>query len=351
MTTRPLNIGFIGLGFGAHVAESLMSGPSSKYFKVAAVCDADGDRLSQFCARHSVKGCGSLHDMLADPDISVVGLFSGPIGRASLLREIIRAGKDVMTTKPFEMDPVAAREVLEEAGRLGRTIHLNSPAAEPPEYLRQIDAWREEFSLGQPVSCHAEMLVSYRERADGRWLDDPQQCPAAPIFRIGVYSLHDLMRVFGRVHSVQVLSSRLFTQRPTADNAQLSLRFENGALGSIQASFCVDNGQHYANALTFNFERGSIYRNVFPVAYGTTELTSRLRLAATRPGGKEVICREWESSEVMGAYPWAAFHAAVVGSRAVETPVAEIVNGVAVLSAMGRAERSGNAEHVWKISQ
>lgn len=341
----PLNIGFVGLGFGVAVAERLMAGPAHALFRVAAACDTDAAKLADFCGRHDVKGYASLDELLADESIPVVALFSGPAGRAQLLRRIIRAGKDVMTTKPFELDPAAARDVLEEAARLGRTIHLNSPPAEPPAYVRQMLSWQQEHALGRPISCYAEMLISYREKPDGRWLDDPLLCPAAPVFRLGVYSLNDLGRLFGRVHSVQVMSSRIFTERPTADNAQLGLRFENGALGSIHASFCVDNGQHYANALTLNYERGTIHRNVFPVAYGKAEQTSRLRLTATRGPG-ELVTREWESDEVTGDYPWAAFHDAVTGRRAVPAPIDEIVNAVKVIDAMGRAERSGRTELV-----
>src|SRR5205807_937126 len=106
--------------------------------------------------------------------------------------------------KPFELDSVAARSVLEEARALGRMIFINSPSPECPAYLTQIRRWHEEHMLGRPVGCRGEMLVSYREKADGRWLDDPALCPAAPLFRIGIYTLNDLVRVFGRVESVQV---------------------------------------------------------------------------------------------------------------------------------------------------
>lgn len=343
MSSR-IRIGFVGLGWGAQVAEMLLSGPSRERFELAVVCDVDPSRVAEFRTRYPVAGTTSFDEVLSDPSLAVIGLFSGPAGRAGLLRQIIRAGKDAMTTKPFELDPAAARDVLEEARRLGRTIHVNSPPAEPPDYLRQIERWRADYDLGRPVSCRAEMLVSYREKADGRWLDDPALCPAAPIFRLGIYSLNDLVRLFGPVREVQLLTSRLFTGRPTPDNAQLGLRFANDALGSIHASFCVDNGQHYANALTLNYERGTILRNVLPVEYGRAEGSSRLSLVATR--GREVQQAKWESDEVSGSYPWEAFHAALTGSRTIAMPAEEIVSAVEVIAAMARAERSGRSEPV-----
>lgn len=342
---KPLKIGFVGLGFGGYIADTLVTGPDGKFFSLAAVCDTDATKVAEYSSRHRVKAYGSLDQLLADDDIPVIGLFSGPAGRAELLQRIIRAGKDVMTTKPFELDPVAARSVLEEARALGRVIFVNSPPPECPGYIMQIQRWQQEHALGRPVGCRGEMLVSYQEKADGRWLDDPALCPAAPLFRIGIYTLNDLVRVFGRVEAVQVLGSRLRTGRPTSDNAQLNLLFESGALGNIFASFCVDNGQHYANSLTLHYERGTICRNVLPVDYGQAEGASRLRLvAAPRPG--VLIHEKWESSEISGSYPWRTLYEAITQRRSVTMPVEEIVSAVEVVAAMARAERSGKTEKV-----
>ncbi|MGB8352482.1 MAG: Gfo/Idh/MocA family oxidoreductase [Chthoniobacteraceae bacterium] len=342
---KPLNIGFVGLNFGGYIADTLISGPGGEFFNVAAVCDVDASKVPAFAIRRGVKAYTRLDQLLADEEIDVVALFTGPAGRADLIRSIIHAGKDVMTTKPFELDPIAARSVLEEAESLGRVIHLNSPPPEMPAYLRQIREWQQEFDLGQPIHCRGEVLISYREKADGRWLDDPASCPAAPIFRLGIYVINDIVRLFGRVSEVQVMTSRILTQRPTADNAQLSLYFENKALGTIYATFCVDNGQHHAHSLILHYERGTIYRNMLPVAYGKAEGTSRLLLTATRDH-REVITRECELPEMCGSYQWETFHNAVVGQRSVVSPIDDIVHSIEIVAAMARAEKSRKTEAV-----
>ncbi len=342
--SKPLNLGMVGLNFGGYIAETLALGPARDLFKLAAVCDTDFSRATDFASRCGVRAYAHLDQILADDSIPVVGLFTGPSGRAELLRRIIRAGKDVMTTKPFEADPAAARSVLEEARVLGRVIHLNSPSPEVPAYIRQIRDWQREFDLGQPINCRGEMLISYRETADGRWLDSPVLCPAAPIFRLGIYVMSDLIRLFGRVSEVQVMTSRIFTQRPTPDNAQLNLLFENKALGTIYATFCVDNGQHYANSLILHYERGTIYRNILPVAYGKAEETSRLLLMATRDKN-EVVTRKLELAEISGSYQWKAFHDAVINHRPV-LEIDDIVHGIGVVAAVARAEKSRKTEAV-----
>jgi predicted dehydrogenase len=342
---KPLNIGIIGLNWGKQIAGALALDPNNKLFKLAAVCDIDIVKATEYGKQCGVKVYADLDQMLADDDIPVIGLFSGPAGRSELLRRIIRAGKDVMTTKPFDLDSVAARSVLEEAQSLGRIIHLNSPSPEIPADLWQIQQWQKEYDLGQAVYCRGEVLIAYREEADGRWHDDPARCPAAPIFRLGIYVMNDLVRLFGRVIEVQVMTSRLFTGRPTADNAQLNLLFENKALGSIYATFCVNNGQHYANSLILHYERGTIYRNMLPVGYNQVEATSRLLLIASRDK-KEVVTEERHLGGISGSYQWEAFYDAVMRHRSVPTPINDIVHGIEIVAAMARAEGSHKTESV-----
>ena len=114
-----------------------------------------------------------LDKLLQNEEIPTIGLFTGPVGRAGLLDRIIEAGKDVITTKPFENDPAAATDVLEEAKRLGRVIHLNSPNPGLSPDLAAIQRWRNELDMGAPVAARADVWAHYREEADGSWYDDP----------------------------------------------------------------------------------------------------------------------------------------------------------------------------------
>ncbi len=345
LTHPSLPIGIIGLNFGSQILEELQRDPAKEYFTLAAVCDLEPAKLSKASEQYGVKACHSLAELLEDPEIPVVGLFTGPFGRADLLKQILRAGKDVMTTKPFELDPEAAREVLEEARALGRVILLNSPSPSLSPSLQKIQDWRERFDLGHPISCRGEVVCSYREQADGGWLDDPEKCPCAPIFRLGIYLINDLVGLFGGVEGVQVQSTRIFTGRPTADNAQLSLQFQNGALGTIFASFCVDNGQFYGNSLMLHFERGTILRNVHPFAYGQAGHSSHLSLITT-DGNQNVVTENWESNEGSGGYPWKELAEAVHGRTNDIMPIAATVHGIQVIEAMTRASKSHHTEKV-----
>ncbi len=341
----PLPIAIVGLNFGRHIIDDLLKSTAADHFRLAAVCDLDAAKAAEFGTRIGVKAYTSLDALLADPDIRIIGLFTGPAGRAGLLRQIIRAGRDVMTTKPFELDPEAARSVLDEAQSLGRIIHLNSPAPTDSLAHAKIREWITQHDLGQPVFCRGETTVSYREAATGDWKDDPTRCPVAPIFRIGIYLINDLVRLFGDVSSVQVQHSRLFTKRPTPDNAQLSLSFANGALGSIYASFCIENGQHYGNALLLHYERGTVHLNMDLQSYGEANQQTRLKLAATH-GDKQVVIEEWSAPGNSGTYQWEVLRRAIADRDTSLAPVETIVHSIRVINAMARAEQTGRSEIV-----
>jgi predicted dehydrogenase len=341
----PLPIGVVGLRFGRHIIENhLVPGrEASPWFRLAAVCSQEPAVTQQMAKQYRVSAVHDLDELLRDESIPVVGLYTGPVGRAALIRRCIRAGKHVMTTKPLELDAQAAVEVLHEARRLGRVVHLNSPNPTPPPDLAQIHAWQREHDLGPALACRADVWASYRETPTGDWLDDPQQCPAAPLFRLGIYLLNDLASFFGEAHSVQVSHSRLYTRRPTADHAQMIVRYQSGALASLFASFCIDDNEPYKNALVLNFERGTVYRNAGPRVDAHGHL---LQLVRGGQPPREVLTAHI-AGHGSGSYHWDRFAAAIRGQDIgpVLSPE-QMVEGVRIIDAMRRAQDSGRAEPV-----
>ena len=344
-----LPIAIVGLNFGHHIILQLQREPAQSLFEIVAVCDLDRARTNKKAKELKVKAYYDIDHLLADSEIPIVGLFTGPEGRADLLRKVIRAGKDVMTTKPFEVDLKAAEGILKEAKKLGRVIHLNSPSPTQSQDLAQIARWHGEFNLGRPIGARADVWAFYCEAADGTWYDDPLRCPLAPIFRLGIYLINDLIDLLGPVEVVQAFHSRVFTKRPTPDNAQLALRFKNGALANIFCSFCVDDGQFYRNTLTLNFERGTIYRNHPPAIQTPASFNKCKLMLVTRRQKKSIVLKK-KALELSGAYQWKAFHQAVSSrgrSKVARAPsTGQIIESLKVIQAMSRSENSGRTEIV-----
>jgi predicted dehydrogenase len=329
-----IRIVIVGLNFGRHIVDDLAGGQPG--VQLAGVCDLDRGKVEASAAQHGVRAYTSLDAVLADPSVDAVGLFTGPGGRGALIERCVAAGKHVMTTKPFELDADAGARALAAARAAGRVVHLNSPGPRPSDDLAIIARWRGEHDLGRLVAAQAEVWAHYREQADGSWYDDPVRCPVAPLYRLGIYLINDLLSLAGPVARVQVETSRLFTGRPTPDQAQVGLRFASGALGHVFASFCIEDGDHYRNAMTLHFAHGTIYRNV-----GAQRRGSACELALVRGDGNRREVIEAVAARSSGHYDWPAF-AADVASR---TPLAEDVaavalDGIRVMAAISRSERA-----------
>jgi len=338
-----IQIGIVGLGFGRSILETLQRDPARKFFSLGAVCDLNEKAAAEAARRWSVPAYTSLDALLEDPAIPVVGLFTPPAGRAALIRRAIRAGKDVLTTKPFEVDALESRAVLDEARELGRVVHLNSPQPLLPPDLALIDRWRAEYDLGRVTGARAAVWAPYHEQADGTWLDDPERCPAAPLFRLGVYLFNDLDYLLGPAKELQLMTSSFRTGRRTPDIAQINLRHADGALGHISASFCVEDGDAYQNSLVVHFERGTVYRNVGGLRTRFDPDAAEMTLVQRTGRGRETVAQA-EVRELSGTYQWAALAEAVRKRRPLTADYAErIVRCIDYVDALRRAQHDGAA--------
>ena len=344
-TSSPkIKVGIAGLNFGKQVIDDMiLHGPAGPYFELGAVCATTQAKVDRFTAEYGCKGYVGLEAMIKDPDIPVIILMTGPNGRAEQIRQIIRAGKDVMTTKPFEQDSQAAAAVLAEARDLGRIVYLNSPAAVENKDFATIREWEKKYDLGKLVGGHHECWYKSVEKADGSWYDDPLQCPAAPILRLGVYGLNDMLQFFGEPVEVQVMQTRHFTGRPTPDMARLCVKFADGAMLDT-----LDGWAHQpmrgAQSMILYYENGTVYRNppLSAEAMGGIHPPTRLCLVHKSGDGTPTEEVSLQSGELSSFYAWKEFHQAVTTRvrPANETPDSAIVNVIRVLEAVARASRN-----------
>jgi predicted dehydrogenase len=335
----------VGLRFGRTMLDQVSLEPARGLFNISAVCDFEESLVDEATKTFGVTGYRSLDELLEKDSSPVIGLFTAPKGRAQLVRKIIRAGRDVLTTKPFEVDSREAQSVLEEARSLGQIVHLNSPAPTLPKDLQLIKDWRIRHKLGRPVGGSARVWVSYHEQADGGWVDDPKACPAAPLFRLGIYLFNDFHHVFGPAETLQLMTSSLRTGRPTPDNAQVNIKYRNGALGQVFASFCVEDGDQYQNSMVLNFERGTIYRNAGALR-GTDDLqqTEVLLVGKGKKRLREVI-EQAHVRDGSGSYQWSALADAIrTRCATTENYIGEVVEGIRLIDALRRAQESGTSQ-------
>jgi predicted dehydrogenase len=338
---QPVRLGLLGLNFGLTVCRELTGNPSLPV-KLVKVCDLDEQRAKAAAAEFNVPSTQSLDELLDDPDIDAVGLWCGPDHRADLVRRVIRAGKDVMTTKPFELDPEAALAVLHEAKALGRVVHMNSPNPRPFGQEAILHEWIDSGAIGRPTIAHVDTWCYYGATpADGTWYDDPLRCPVAPVFRLGIYPLNTLIGILGEAESVQVMHSRIETGRPTPDNATLTVLFKNGAIATILSSFVVGSRPDcYRGSTTIGGTKGIVWVNPGPASRDGRPQSNVMLSTNDRLEFRSV-------TRFAGDYDWEFFAQRVRGEIESDVTTPErIASAIRVVRAMSEAERTGNTVKV-----
>ncbi len=340
---RPVSTAVVGVNFGARIARSLST--DIPFAQLAGLCDLDTVKTSTLANELGVRAYRDLEDLLSDPAVEAVALFTGPSGRGRLVQRILNAGKHVMTTKPFELDVEEAEAACLTARRCGLALHMNSPAPSPAADMAAIRGWLADGSLGRPIGLQATTWSNYHEKADGCWMDDPVRCPAAPLFRLGVYFLGEFAGLLGRPVKMSVQQSRIRTGRPTADTAQMSLVYENGAMANIFASFCVGDGRPWADEVTLSYEHGRIHR--WMERTGELDMSKDRAVVELHRPGKPKVRVETAPGDFTGWYNWKGFQAAVRGEPgSIKLDADSLVMSVRLLSALTRASQSGLVESI-----
>jgi predicted dehydrogenase len=343
---QPVNVALIGLNFGGGIAHQLQA--NVKSLKIVGACDQDMTKAVEVGSQLGTCVYDSFDAVLRDDAVEAVGLFTGPHGRAGLIAKALKAGKHVITTKPFELDVQAAARVLDEAERRNLVVHLNSPSPAPSRDLQIIRNWAEDHQLGRPLSLHVQTWAHYREEPNGSWYDDPQLCPAAPILRLGIYFLNDFAPLLGPPRRVFASQSRLFTKRPTADHAQASIEFKGGGLATVFSSFCTRDGEPYRDQVLLNFENGTIRR--WMLRPHLPDMSHDSAVLELTTGGR-VYGAQTEPGDYSGCYQWDAFAQAIRSGQSVGLEYkARVLYGLRLLDSIRRSLDSGLPEPVSNAS-
>ncbi|HEX2950284.1 MAG TPA: Gfo/Idh/MocA family oxidoreductase [Armatimonadota bacterium] len=333
----PIRLGLVGLNFGRTICRELLTKKDCPV-QLVSICDKNGDLAESVSQELDIPIVPSLDDLLDDDSIDAVGLYCGPNGRADLIRQIIHAGKDVMTTKPFEIDPNAALAVLHEAKELGRVVHMNSPNPRPFGEMAIIDQWINAGEIGQPTVAQGNVWNYYGPTLpDGSWYDDPIRCPVAPIFRLGIYQINSILPFFGEPKSVQVTYSRVITKRPTPDNASLTIGFQNGGIVNLISSLVVGGPEKYKNTFTIGGTKGVIFYATGPRPRNDEVVEANLMLSTDEKLERRVV------NNHAGEYDWDFFAQRIRGevSEDMTTPE-QVVTALRVVKAMSLAEQTGD---------
>ncbi|MFF5987650.1 Gfo/Idh/MocA family protein [Prauserella flavalba] len=232
---EPLRIGVLG---AARIAETVIVAPATETGqRLVAVAARDRARAEAFAARHGVERVlGDYAAVLADDTVEVVynplvNALHGPWNLAA-----VRAGKHVLSEKPFASAAAEAREVFAEARRAGVTVLPAFHYHYHPVTRRLLDSGE----LGELRAVEAVTLIPAPAEDDPRW---SYELAGGALMDVGCYGLH-LHRLLApwAGGAPRVVTARAGERRgrPGVDEwLEAALEFPGGAVGELRCGMAA----------------------------------------------------------------------------------------------------------------
>ena len=240
--TRPIRFGIVGCGAASiPVCEAIAVLPQAK---LAAVYDINPDLAHDLSRRFHVPVMGSLEDLLADAELDAVYVAVPHYLLVSLTQQVLNAGKHALTEKPLgisldEIDQLIKLST-EHQSTLGVFYEMRyAPAHKLARELIQSRA------IGNIIGVHIQTLIDkplaywqsgYMGRSTNPWRGIQAQAGGGVVLMNTSHLLDALFYITNlSVTRVSAEVGTLVAEVEVEDITTATLRFNNGALGSLMA--------------------------------------------------------------------------------------------------------------------
>ncbi|QMV43334.1 Gfo/Idh/MocA family protein [Cohnella cholangitidis] len=160
MAATTYRMGVVGLGEGRSIMSAALS---SSRWKLAKVCD-----LNQELCEHRAKEFDfhewttDYQEMLADPDIDVIAIYTPDQLHFRHVCQALEAGKHVICTKPLLPSLEGAKELMEAQERTGKHVFVGQSS----RFFEPMKLQRQDFEAGR--NGDVETVEAYYI-TDARW--------------------------------------------------------------------------------------------------------------------------------------------------------------------------------------
>jgi len=252
--TRKVRWGIIGSG-GIARRRTIPEGFSkANNAQVSVVFDKNQRVNGELAGQFNVTPATSVKELLAGA-IDAVYVATPAHLHYEHVEACARAGKHVLCEKPLGMTVAEAEKMIDlcrhNGVKLGCAFMMRF-VAQHQGALKLIRQGR----LGRPVYARAQLSCWYPP-IEGAWRQDPATGGGGSLIDMGGHCIDLLEMFFGKVIKVACCVNNTIHNYRSEDSAVATLVFENGALGTVDAFFCIpDAGSR--NVLELYGSKGSI---------------------------------------------------------------------------------------------
>jgi UDP-N-acetyl-2-amino-2-deoxyglucuronate dehydrogenase len=247
--------GIVGPGMIGKVhAEAIQALPNAR---LVAVCGRQATKTQEFAARFGATAYTDYEQFLAHPGLQVVNLCTPSGSHAAEGCAAARAGKHVLTEKPIETTLAKADALIAACDEAGVKLGVIFQSRFLPA-VQRIKRALEENRLGRLMLGDA-IVKWYRapEYYADSWHGTLALDGGGALINQAIHTVDLLRWLVGPVETAFALKGALrYPQIEAEDTLVASLRFQNGALGVVQAATSAKPG--FKRRVEISGERGTI---------------------------------------------------------------------------------------------
>ena len=245
--------GILGCGMiSATHASAIKQIPEAR---LAGAADAFRENAETFADKHGIKAYGSYEEMLNDPEIDVVCICTPSRYHAENAIMALEHQKHVVLEKPMALTTAEADLVVEAAAR-NRCLLTVISQLRFSEDVQKIRRLVRENAFGKLV--FANLIMRYWRSPEyfsgSTWRGRKEFEGGGALMNQGIHGIDLLQYIVGMP---TVLQGKILTRSHNIhveDTAAALLSFENGAIGTVEASTCTYPG--FSRRLELHGDRG-----------------------------------------------------------------------------------------------
>lgn len=271
-----LKVGVIGVGniSVCHI-EAYLKNPN---VELVAFCDINEDRLKFMAEKYGVANTFTdIDDMLKSAELDAVSVCTWNSAHAPCTIAALNAGKHVLCEKPMATSAEEARTMKEAADRNGKLLMIGFVRRFGND-CRIVKDFIEADTFGELYYTKATYLR--RNGNPGGWFGDKSRSAGGPLIDLGVHVIDLVRYLLGNPQPVSVYGAtfqKLFN-RPhikgklnyvsvsksgndicdVEDLATAMIRFDNGAVLQVEASFSLNIEKDMGKIELFGTKAGAI---------------------------------------------------------------------------------------------
>ena len=242
MNKKQFGFGIVGAGNIAHVHARAIAAISNA--RLVGVWSKTAANAGRFAQEHQCTAYASFEDMLAVPTIDIVCICTPSGLHMEAALKSIDAGKHCLIEKPLEVTLERCDRIIVAAEKAGVKVAVVFPSRFYDESMcikRAVDENKfGSLALGSAYIKWSRTEAYYQS---SEWRATWQYDGGGALMNQGIHSVDLLQWYMGPVESVQAFVANIrHKQLEVEDTLTAAIRFDDGALGTIECSTAVYPG-------------------------------------------------------------------------------------------------------------